>query len=121
MVSDRRVIPSRRVIPKREIDLMERRVTHEHLVPIPGCWIRRPGTQQLGEVRDSRSGVNGLQIKVRWGGDIEEWLALADVEPGFQLGWMVQTSRFQQVGVLWEQVMSSGDAPLAGVNRSSCS
>jgi hypothetical protein len=53
---------------------MERRVPREHLVPVAGCWIRRSSTEQLGEVRDSRNSVNGLQIKVRWGADMEEWL-----------------------------------------------
>jgi superfamily II DNA or RNA helicase len=65
-------------------------VSRDHLVPVSGCWVRSRNAQQLGEVRDHRSGVSGLQIKVRWGAGIEEWLSLADVEPGFQIGWAVQ-------------------------------
>jgi len=40
---------------------------------------------------DSELLYEGLvRIKVRWGAETEEWVSLADVEPGFQVGWTVQ-------------------------------
>jgi hypothetical protein len=65
-------------------------VTPEDLVPVMGCWVRRRNARFLGEVRDHRDGDCGLQIKVRWGTGKEEWVGLADIESGLQIGWTVQ-------------------------------
>lgn len=65
-------------------------MTREDLVPVMGCWVRRRDAQLLGEVREHRNGNSGLQIKVRWGAGREEWVALADIVSGLQIGWAVQ-------------------------------
>lgn len=62
----------------------------EHLVPVMGCWVRRYKEQLLGVVRDHRDHTSGLQIKIKWAAGTEEWVPLADLEPGFQIGWAVQ-------------------------------
>jgi len=57
--------------------------------PVPGCWVRRKGTQNpLGHV--VAHGNEADQVRVEWGGGAARWERLEDLEPGFQANWAVQ-------------------------------
>lgn len=64
----------------------------EILLPVKGCFVKRRGTEKpLGQVKETcRNGSDSSQVKVHWGKGETEWLALDELESGFQRNWAVQ-------------------------------
>ncbi len=61
------------------------------LVPVPKCWVRPKGSPKpIGLVMDRREMEGGWQLKVDWLNGSHEWVPLADLGCGLQVGWEVQ-------------------------------
>lgn len=63
----------------------------DRLIPVEGCWVRRKnGGKSLGRVLQSEVSAADARIRVAWGPSKEEWIALSDLQSGFQKSWTVQ-------------------------------
>jgi superfamily II DNA or RNA helicase len=63
----------------------------EVLIPIDGCWVRRPGANgALGFVLGNRKVGERVELQVAWGSSDKEWIPVTSLRCGFQLDWTVQ-------------------------------
>lgn len=63
----------------------------ETLLPVEGCWVRRPtAPKTLGLVKQRRPDAQGCMIEVQWVGGRAEWVPLAELGSGYERGWTVQ-------------------------------
>ena len=68
----------------------ERNLNADVLIPVEGCWVRRPDGPVGWVVSRRIASSGGVEIEVVWGKSGREWVSLSSVRSGFGLDWAVQ-------------------------------
>lgn len=60
------------------------------LIPIKGCWVRRPDGAVGRVVDHGVDSIGGIEVEVAWGTSSQEWVPLSTLGCGFGFDWTVQ-------------------------------